>query len=276
MNNDRYSVVSKCKCPSGYKLEDSLVTPSGIKYFCVQVDQCACVIDGVKHDENSVWHPKDKFNEEMWCKECRCTEGLTDCSKKTCGITCGPGSILIEPTEQDVMCCYCAKIPTTTTVYSTTSPYPMTTTSSVCDGCKVPIDGSYVCKPKNTSWSEGNCKKCFCDEAGQTMCDEKICSVAPTPICDPKKGEYLKVEPDSDECCNKTSCAVCDLKNINVTKCDGICDCPMPDENGKTCPDEDKKNCPKPCIVSILLIHKLFMLICLPMVIVHRKYSVDT
>jgi hypothetical protein len=33
---------------------------------------------------------------------------------------------------------------------------------------------------------------------------------------------------------------------MNVTKCDGICDCPTPDD-GKTCPDEDEKNCPKPC-----------------------------
>ena len=249
MNNDRYSVISKCKCPPGYKLEDSLVTNDGIKYFCVQVDQCACIIDGIKHDQNSVWHPKDKFGEEMWCKECQCTDGIANCANKTCGITCGPGSILIEPTEKDHMCCYCAKIPTTT-IFTTTSPFPITTTSSVCDGCRTVIGGINVCKPKGSYWSESNCVKCYCEEEGQATCNRTTCQTTKPPTCDPKKGEYLKVESDDDMCCNTTTCAVCNLENINVTKCDGTCDCPIPDEEGKTCPDEDKDNCPKPCQVG--------------------------
>ena len=254
--SDEYSSVQKCKCPPGFKLEDSLVTNSGIKYFCVQINQCDCTIDGVTHEENSVWHPKDKFNKEMMCKECHCNEGLSQCTNKTCSITCGEGSILIEPSDNEELCCYCASIPTTPLYTGTTTESPFTTTlfsthfttASVCDGCKIEIESNHVCKPKQSRWNVGNCETCTCNEESQVICFIRDCQPIKLIECNPKIGEYLKIDSESDKCCNTTSCHICDFKNINVTKCDGICDCPTPDD-GKTCPDEDEKNCPKPCQV---------------------------
>ena len=257
---ENYSSVNKCKCPTGYKLEDSLVTEDGIKYFCVQVNQCDCVIDGVTHEENSVWHPKDKFNKEMLCKECQCSEGLAECTNKSCTISCGEGSILVEPSEADEQCCYCANIPTTPyytgsteSPYSTTPYFGTTTSTLVCDGCQTEVNGIHICKPKGSRWDVDNCETCHCEENGQISCIIIDCLPVQHPTCDPIKGEYLKYDTEKDKCCNTSSCHVCPFSNINITKCDGVCDCPTPD-NGDKCPDEDVKNCPKPCQVSSCVI----------------------
>ena len=228
-NSEKYSIITTCKCPSGYKLEDTLNTENGTKRFCVQVNECDCVIDGVTHEENSVWHPKDKFGKEMWCQECECSKGSAHCSNKTCGITCSSGSILIEPSKNEEQCCYCAKVPTT---HPTSTPNPMSTTPGICDGCKIVIEGSHVCKPRNSSWTEGKCETCTCTDEAQVECVTIQCQPSPTPKCDSDKMEYLKNDTTSDKCCHTLTCEICD----NFTKCDGICDCP-------TCIDE--QNCCK-------------------------------